>query len=44
VCGDTVMAILDLGRHLPYLVHYTGTADRHVLVSKPVYSVTEFTS
>jgi hypothetical protein len=44
VCGDTVMAILDLGRHQPYLVHCTGTTDRRLLVSKPVYSVTEFTS
>ena len=46
VCGDTVMAILDLGRHLPYLIYCAGAGltPRHLLVSKPVYSVTEFTS
>jgi hypothetical protein len=44
VGGDTVLAILDLGRHSPYLIHYsprTGPSTQ-VLVSKPVYEVTEF--
>jgi hypothetical protein len=45
VCGGTVIAILDLGRHLPYLVHCAGNeAQQQLLVSKPVYAVTEFTS
>ena len=46
VCGETVLAILDLGRHLPYLVH-CGSTDptaQQLLISKPVYDVTEFTS
>jgi hypothetical protein len=44
VCGQTVTAILDLGRHLPYLVHCgrPGSASRQLLVPKPVYDVTEF--
>jgi hypothetical protein len=44
VSGDTVLAILDLGRHSPYLIHCSprrGSATQ-VLVSKPVYEVTEF--
>lgn len=46
VCGETVMAILDLGRALPYLVHCGGTngGAQQFLVTKPVYVVTEFTS
>jgi hypothetical protein len=46
VCGETVMAILDLGRHLPYLVHCVGNTSvaQQLLVNKPVYDVTEFTS
>ncbi len=44
VCGETVFAILDLGRHEPYLIQCgsAGEAGRHVLVNKPVYSATEF--
>jgi hypothetical protein len=44
VGGDTVLAILDLGRHSPYLIHCApsrGSATQ-MLVSKPVYAVTEF--
>ena len=46
VCGETVLAILDLGRHLPYLVYCSdeGLEASPMLVNKPVYSVTEFTS
>jgi hypothetical protein len=43
--GDrTVLAILDLGREAPYLIHCgsIGESPQHVLVRKPVYSVTEF--
>lgn len=44
-CGKTVVAILDLGRHLPYLIQ-CGTPgdadDRQILIDKPVYSVTKF--
>jgi hypothetical protein len=44
VGGRTVLAILDLGRESPYLIHcgsVEGSAQR-VLVRKPVYEVTEF--
>lgn len=44
VVGHTVLAILDLGRHSPYLIHSssrTGSV-RTTLVTKPVYAVTEF--
>lgn len=44
VRGHTVLAILDLGRHSPFLIHCrppTGPATQ-MLVSKPVYEVTEF--
>ena len=44
VSGDTVLAILDLGRSSPYLIHCrpsNGGASQ-LLVSKPVYDVTEF--
>ncbi len=44
VGGDTVLAILDLGRSSPYVVYCrprTGSATQ-MLVSKPVYDVTEF--
>lgn len=46
VSGDTVLAIFDLGRHSPYLIHCRPSAGpaTQVLVSKPVYAVTEFTS
>ncbi|MEA2272363.1 MAG: hypothetical protein QOI98_1071, partial [Solirubrobacteraceae bacterium] len=46
VCGRTVVAILDLGRHLPFIIHYGGAGDDadHTIVNKPVYSVTEFSS
>ena len=42
--GGTVQAILDLGRGSPYLIH-CGPPDApamQLLVSKPVYSATEF--
>ena len=44
VCGETVLAILDLGRHEPYLIQCGSPGDRgrQVLVRKPVYSTTEF--
>ena len=44
VGGNTVLAILDLGRHSPYLLHCRSEKGPpvEVLVSKPVYSVTEF--
>ena len=44
VQGSTVLAILDLGRESPYLIHClsTGGLLEQVLVRKPVYSVTEF--
>ena len=43
--GNTVLAILDLGRGAPYLIHSSSRAGapEHVLVEKPVYAVTEFT-
>lgn len=44
--GQTVVAILDLGRHGPYLIECRpprGQRHRH-LVEKPVYAVTEFTA
>lgn len=46
VCGQTVLAILDLGRHCPYLIHCgsRGGPTTQIIVSKPVYAVTEFTS
>ena len=42
--GRTVLAILDLGRESPYLIHCRaiGGLAQQVLVRKPVYSVTEF--
>jgi hypothetical protein len=46
VGGYTVLAILDFGRRAPYLIH-CGSADgpaTQILVSKPVYSETEFAS
>ena len=46
VCGHTVLAILDLGRHGPYLVECrssNGQPARHI-VEKPVYAVTEFSA
>ncbi len=44
VRGCTVLAILDLGRESPYLIHCraNGGVAQHVVVRKPVYSVTEF--
>jgi hypothetical protein len=44
VRGRTVLAILDLGRESPYLIHCRaiGGLAQHVVVRKPVYSVTEF--
>jgi hypothetical protein len=44
VQGSTVLAILDLGRESPYLLHCRSTdgVSEQVLVRKPVYSVTEF--
>ena len=44
--GRTVLAILDLGRESPYLID-CGAAEpavEQLLVRKPVYSVTEFSS
>ena len=44
VGGRTVLAILDLGRESPYLIHCSPDEGRveQLLVRKPVYSVTEF--
>jgi hypothetical protein len=44
VSGRTVVAILDLGRESPYLIQCSAIqgSTQHVLVRKPVYSVTEF--
>jgi hypothetical protein len=44
VRGRTVLAILDLGREQPYLIHCSPMGDdaQQMLVRKPVYSVTEF--
>ena len=44
--GRTVMAILDLGRDAPYLIHCrpNGGLPQQVVVRKPVYSVTEFST
>jgi hypothetical protein len=41
-----VLAILDLGRHWPYLIHCgrPGGPTTQIIVPKPVYAVTEFTS
>jgi hypothetical protein len=46
VDGRMVLAILDLGRESPYLIHCgTGGGVAHqVLVRKPVYSMTEFSA
>ena len=46
VCGKTVLAIVDLGRHRPYLIHCgsPGEGSTQVVVEKPVYAVTEFTA
>jgi hypothetical protein len=42
--GGTVLAILDLGRESPYMIHCDSTGDfsDHMLVQKPVYAMTEF--
>jgi hypothetical protein len=44
VDGRTVIAILDLGRESPYLIHCSAVGGNleQLLVRKPVYSVTEF--
>jgi hypothetical protein len=44
--GRTVLAILDLGRESPYLIDCgtVGGVAHQVLVRKPVYSVTEFST
>jgi len=44
--GQTVLAILDLGRHLPYVIHCgrPGGPPTRIVVDKPVYAVEEFTS
>jgi hypothetical protein len=46
VGGRTVLAILDLGRESPYLIQCepADESTAQVLVRKPVYSVTEFSS
>ncbi len=37
------MAIIDLGRHLPYGVFTTADAEApSLLIGKPVYAVTDF--
>ncbi len=43
---QTVLAILDLGRLWPYLIHCgrPGGPTTQIIVPKPVYAVTEFTS
>jgi hypothetical protein len=44
--GQTVLAILDLGRHRPYVIDCgsPGGTRAQVIVEKPVYAVTEFTT
>ncbi len=43
VAGTAVIAILDLGRNLPYGVYTTADADAPALLAeKPVYGVTDF--
>jgi hypothetical protein len=43
VDGTGVVAIIDLGRHLPYGVFTTADAESPTLLAeKPVYSVTDF--
>jgi hypothetical protein len=43
VAGTSVVAILDLGRHLPYGVFTSADSDAPaMLAEKPVYSVTDF--
>lgn len=44
--GETVLAILDLGRESPYLIHCGSSqgSTRQLLVRKPVYSVIEFST
>ena len=44
VCGETVLAILDLGRRWPYVIHCgtPGGQTTQTVVDKPVYAVTEF--
>ena len=44
--GQTVLAILDLGRHRPYLIHCgrPGGPTTQIIAPKPVYADTEFTS
>ena len=44
--GHTVLAILDLGRRRPYLIHCgrPGGLAEQVIVDKPVYAATEFTA
>ena len=46
VGGRMVLAILDLGRESPYLIHCApvGGSAHQVLVRKPVYSMTEFSA
>jgi hypothetical protein len=45
VSGQTVLAILELGRHGPYLIACGSVSGRRVevIVEKPVYAVTKFT-
>jgi hypothetical protein len=43
VDGTDVVAIIDLGRHLPYGIFTTADAEAPALLAdKPVYSVTDF--
>ena len=40
--ADIVLAILDHGRHEPFVVHTAAGASPPLRVRRPVYSVTEF--
>ena len=44
ILGQTVLAILDIGRDRPYVIHCAGNGATatQVLAARPVYSVTEF--
>jgi hypothetical protein len=45
VGGQTVLAIVDLGRHGPYVIQCGthGPSGTQLIVDKPVYSATQFT-
>jgi hypothetical protein len=46
VRGETVLAILDLGRHQPYVIRCAaaGGGETQIVVSGNVYAVTEFSA